>query len=240
MQKKEIIKEYIIKNSDQEIICDLRRKKCKRLSITVHPDLKVKITAPFNMSDTFIEDALKEKTAWIVKSVNKLKKCRILPSPEQYVSGERLAYLGDEYTLKVIQGKREPAVISDKNLIVSIPRTDTQSVKKAVDKWYRNQAEELFTKYLDDNFPTVSPYVNVTPMLKIRIMKRKWGSCSISGKITLNLRLIELPPECIEFIVMHELCHLKHPNHSKYFYAFLFKCMPDWKEKDITLKGFRL
>ncbi len=240
MLKKETVKEYVIKNSDQEIICSLYRKRCKRLRISVHPDLKVKISAPFGMSEDFIQEALREKTPWIEKSLNKLKKCRMLPSPEKYISGEKLAYLGDEYTLQVIKGKRQPAMISDKNLIVIIPRTDSQDVKRAVDKWYRNQAEDMFTKCLDDNFPLVSKYVNVTPSLKIRLMKRKWGSCSFSGRITLNLRLIELPVECIEFIVMHELCHLKHPDHSKYFYAFLLQCMPDWRERDKTLKGFRV
>ena len=240
LPKKKIIKEYIIKSDNREIVCDLSLKKCKRLSISVSPDLKVKITAPLGASEAFIQKTVMEKTRWIFKSIDKFKKCVLLPSPEKYISGEKLTYLGDEYTLEVFEGKRQPVFISGEKLIVIVPRADNQSVKRAVDKWYRIQAEEIFENCLQEKFPLVSPYVNVEPTLKIRLMKRKWGSCSVSGKITLNLRLVQMPFKCIEFIVMHELCHLKHHNHSKNYYSFLNKFMPDWKERDKVLSGFWL
>jgi len=72
------------------------------------------------------------------------------------------------------------------------------------------------------------------------MMKSRWGTCRSSGKITLNLRLIELPEPCIEYIVMHELCHLMHPNHSKAFYSFLSVCMPDWKNRKNLLDNIKL
>jgi len=239
-KKKNIIREYVISSKDREIPCSLFRKKCKWLRIEVTPDLKVKIIAPLRASNSFINEAVKEKTPWIIKSINRLNNCRMLPSPEKYISGENLAYLGNECTLKINTGKREVARLSDNTLTIKLPRPDMKGVKREVDKWFRLQAEVIFDEYLEANYSIISQYGIQKPILKIRRMKSRWGSCSKSGKITLNLKLIHLPPACIEYIVMHELCHLKHLNHSKDFYSFLQRCMPDWKERKAILESYRI
>lgn len=239
-KRKNITREYIIKSSDHEITCVLSHKKCKNLRIVVTPDLKVKITAPLSASDTFIHEAVREKTPWIIKSIHRLKKCQVLPSLEKYVSGESLAYLGNEYMLRVTRGKRSPARLWNDMLIVQLPGPDMKGVKRVVDKWFRMQAELIFDNHLKAGYSIVSQYGIAEPFLKIRRMKSRWGSCSRSGEITLNLRLIHLPLVCIEYIIMHELCHLKHLNHSKDFYSFLQHVMPDWKERKAILESYRM
>jgi len=235
----DVTREYIIRNKDREIQCDLVRKHCKRLRIAVTPDLKVKVTAPFNASDSFIHNAIREKTPWIIKTVQRLDNCMVLPFPENYVTDERLAYLGREIRLKVVKGKRETPGLRGGSLFVQLPEPDMKSVKKEVDKWSRIEAERIFGRYLREGYSIVSKYGLREPFLKVRRMKSRWGSCSRSGKITLNLRLIHMPPVCVEYIVMHELCHLRHLDHSKDFYSFLQMIMPDWRERKKILESYR-
>ncbi len=239
-KRKNITRDYVIKSKEHEIICTLSHRDCKRLRIAITPDLKVKITVPLRASDSFIHEAVREKTPWILKSIHRLKNCKILPFPEKYVSGERLAYLGNEYILRVDTGKRKAAGLSHNMLIVQRPDPDMKSVKREIDKWFRLQAELVFGDLLKAGYSIVSQYGVTEPFLKIRRMKSRWGSCSRSGKITLNLKLIHLPLSCIEYIIMHELCHLKHLNHSMNYYSFLQRCMPDWKDRKAILESYRL
>ena len=96
----------------------------------------------------------------------------------------------------------------------------------------------LFTEILDEFYPAFIPYGVKKPKLRIRTMKSCWGSCLVNkGIITLNRKLLMQPRECIEYVVVHELCHFIHPNHSKEFYKFMEQFMPDWKERKGRLNG---
>ena len=238
--KKNTTREYVIRSQEREIKCTLFRRKCKTLRIAITPDLQVKITAPLRASVSFIQEALREKTPWILRSVHRLNNCRVLPLPEKYESGEKISYLGNEYMLRIIRGKRSRARLEGGLLVVQLPEPEMKIVKREVDRWYRFQAEIIFGECLKSGYHNISEYGIAEPFFKIRRMKSRWGSCSRSGEITLNLRLIHLPLSCIEYIVMHELCHLKHLNHSKDYYSFLQQCMPDWKERKAILESYRL
>ena len=113
---------------------------------------------------------------------------------------------------------------------------DYEKKKRIVNKFLDGQCKEVFQQELDRLYPAFQKYDVQKPQLRIRDMETRWGSCiSAKGIITLNKRLLEVPRNCIEYVVMHELCHLIHPNHSKYFYQFLTMMMPDWKQRKETL-----
>ena len=96
----------------------------------------------------------------------------------------------------------------------------------------------IFTEILDEVYPAFIPYGIARPKVRIRTMKSCWGSCLVNkGIITLNRKLLMKPRECIEYVVVHELCHFVHPNHSKQFYGFMEQFMPDWKERKAYLNG---
>ena len=96
----------------------------------------------------------------------------------------------------------------------------------------------LFTKILDEFYPAFISYGVKKPTVRIRTMKSCWGSCLVNkGIITLNRKLLMQSRECIEYVVVHELCHFIHPNHSKEFYKFMEQFMPDWKERKGRLNG---
>jgi predicted metal-dependent hydrolase len=238
--KKGLTAEYIIKGHEEDISCTISRKRCKNLRIAITPDSKVQITAPLRAADSYINEVVREKTPWIMKTLRKMQGCRILPVPDKFISGEKVAYLGEEYTLKVISGRKATVTIAENLIVIEVKANDPAHVKRTLDAWYRAQAKTVFSKALEQGFNLISHHGLSTPLLNIRSMKSRWGSCSRSGKVTLNLRLIHLPIACIEYIIMHELCHLKHLNHSRAFYLFLEHFMPDWKERKIKLESYRL
>ena len=152
-----------------------------------------------------------------------------------------LVYLGRRYRLKVEKGESIPAKLRGKYLHVRTGNnTDGKSVRKAVDEWYRKRAKDILGRYMNKCYVIVSRHGIPEPVITIRSMRSRWGSCSPKGRITLNLKLVMLPVHCIEYVIMHELCHLKHHNHSKLFYSFLTRCLPDWRESKETLDRLRL
>ena len=90
----------------------------------------------------------------------------------------------------------------------------------------------VFAEVMDELYPLVGKYGVRRPVLKMRALKTRWGSCLVrKGVVTLNRRLLAVPRCCIEYVTLHELCHFIHPNHSDQFYALLSALMPDWKER---------
>jgi len=206
------------------------------LRIVVNPELAVDVSAPAEASDDEIHSAVKKKAAWIAKKLDEVETYQPLPSPKRYISGETLMYLGRQYRLKVVQGKKVAPKLIGRYLQVQVPdEKDIRSVKKAVDAWYRTRAIQSLGRYLERCRTITSRHDIPEPLITIRAMSKRWGSCSPRGRITLNTKLVHVPVHCIEYVLMHELCHLKYHNHSKAFYSLLTRCQPDWRKRKDTL-----
>ena len=211
---------------------NLHREARKQLRIVVAPELSVDVFAPLSAGEEQIHAALMKKAAWIARKLDALEAFHPLPAPKQYISGETLIYLGRQYRLKVEQGPRQSAKLLGRYLRVWVEdKKDTQSVKKAVDSWHRKRAQETLDRYMENCYAIASRHGVPKPHLTIRTMHRRWGSCNSKGRITLNVNLVKVPVHCIEYVIMHELCHLKYNNHSKAFFALLARCMPDWRSR---------
>lgn len=219
----------------------LYRAKRKRLRIVVSPDMTVDIYAPHSASEEEIQAAIDKKTSWISKTLETLESYQPLPTPKRFLSGETLVYLGRQYRLKVEKGPKRPAKLLGRYLWVWVEdRTDVQNIKKPVDLWYRKRAHETLGRYMEKCYAIASRHGVPEPKTVIRLMRRRWGSCSPSGRITLNVDLVKVPVHCIEYVLFHELCHLKNHNHSKAFYALLTRCLPDWRQRKEALDKFIL
>lgn len=229
--------EHILTYGTRRIPFQLRTMERKRLRITVRPDLSVRADAPNTFTEPEIIAAMQSKAAWVSSQLDELEAYHPLPKPHRYVSGETIVYLGRQYRLKVEPGERHPARLRGKFLqITATDPKDRDSIKKTVDAWYRQRAEVIFEKYLKACLPIASRHAIRQPTVSIRKMRTRWGSCSATGRVTLNLHLIQAPVHCIEYVIMHELCHLKHHNHSPAFYSLLNRCMPDWRKRRQLLK----
>ena len=219
----------------------LHRADRKRLRVVVSPELMVDVYAPRNTDDEKIRLAVQKKASWIARTLGKLGSYHPLPIPKRYMSGETLVYLGRQYRLKIVKNSKKSAKLMGRFLWVWVENNnDTPSLKKVVDQWYRKRAREVLGRYLEKCYTVASRHGVPEPLLVIRTMQRRWGSCSNKGRITLNVNLIKVPVHCIEYVIMHELCHLKYNNHSKTFYSLLTRCQPDWRRRKEMLDRFRL
>ncbi|RKZ90793.1 MAG: hypothetical protein DRR19_09035 [Candidatus Parabeggiatoa sp. nov. 1] len=213
----------------------------KTLVIEVHSDLKITVKAPIGTVLEYINAFVKKHTRWILKKQRAFKTCDPKQPPKQYVNGERHYYLGCQYCLKVIVGEKKSVTLKGDDLWVTVNNPqDTAIVKKQLDNWYRNQAKQVFTEQLTVCHRQVS-YLGIDlPVLHIRKMKKRWGSCSQTGKILLNTSLIKAPITNIDYVITHELCHLKVFNHCRAFYDLLSLVMPDWETRKARLNRLNI
>lgn len=217
----------------------LYRSDRKRLRIVVSPDQSVEVVAPNDQPDEQVVAAIQKKAPWISRKLAELEKFQPVPEPKSYISGETIAYLGRQYRLKVRKGPQQPAKLIGRFLYVWVEnKSDTDKIKKAVDDWYRLHAQSIFSRYLEKCCAITSRHGVPEPVMAVRLMTRRWGSCSPKGRITLNVYLVMAPVHCIEYVIMHELCHLKYHNHSKSFYSLLNRCMPDWQRRKERLERY--
>ena len=222
----------VIDYGTRKITYNLHRQDRKKMRIVVAPELTVDVFAPATASEEQIQSAVMKKAAWIAGKLDALERYHPLPAPKKYISGETLIYLGRQYRLKVEQGRSQPAKLMGRFLRVWVEdKSDTRCVRKKVDIWYRKRAHESLGRYMERSYAIASRHGIPEPLLLIRSMRRRWGSCSPKGRITLNLNLVKAPVHCIEYVIMHELCHLKYHNHSKSFYSLLTRCQPDWHKR---------
>lgn len=229
--------ERVLLYGSRRIPYQLRVMPRKRLRIVVKPDLTVRADAPNTFSETEIHEAVGKRARWIARQLDEMERYHPLPKPHRYVSGETVVYLGRQYRLRVEAGAERKAKLKGRFLHVETPEPKkTDAVRASVEEWYRKQAHLVFSRYLERCLDVGRRHGIAEPILCIRKMRTRWGSCSPSGRITLNLHLIQAPVHCIEYVIMHELCHLKHHDHSPAFYRLLTRCMPDWKKRRAILR----
>jgi len=220
----------IVKYGSHQIEFQLKYSNRKTLGITVKPDLTVNVSAPRTASLQTVKEKILKKASWIIKHQNYFKSFHPLTPQRRYVNGESHLYLGRHYRLKIKKSLRSEVKIISGFMNVGLNNHfDKNAVQKTIETWYEERAEIIFNKILLDLHPVLERnHIPLKP-LSIRLMKSRWGSCTASKRIIINTSLIKAPKKCIEYVIIHEMCHLKHPNHGKSFYSLQSKLMPDWE-----------
>lgn len=209
------------------------------MTITVYPDLRVTVRAPNTKPARMIEERLQAKRSWIVRQLRDLEQYHPASPPRQFVGGETHWYLGRQYRLRLISGA--PSVrCSAGRLIVSVYSPEQSgSIEKALKAWYELRARVVFAERLAEVQCTIRPLRKVVPRLRMRWMKKRWGSCTPTGTVTLNIELIHASKASIDYVIVHELSHLIVPAHSAKFFRILDSCMPDWEHRRRRLNQVR-
>ena len=204
----------------------LRTKRKKSASIQLNEDL-VRVLVPKSLSDKRIRDLILKRSSWIQTKLKEQSK-RVSITPREYVSGECFPYLGKNYRLKIVNGKDLSVKMKNGYLVVTLINDKHQQevVRSQLEKWYQEHAETQ----LKEKTKRFAKIVDVNPSsVSVKTYKSRWGSCSHKGEIIYNWKIILAPHRIVDYVVIHELCHLLEHNHSPKYWRQVERYTPDWK-----------
>nr|WP_105530514.1 SprT family zinc-dependent metalloprotease [Solimicrobium silvestre] len=209
-----------------------------RVLIQVHPDCRVVVSAPDDADSQAVLDAVKKRSRWIYEQLRDFRKQLAYITPRKYVSGESHYYLGKQYVLKVIEAPEMEQCVKllRGKLEVTVHQKSQIKIENMLSDWYKERAKDVFIKRLDAMLEQAL-WVKERPSIRVLTMKTQWGSCSPNGRLTLNPHLIKAPRQCIDYVILHELCHIAEHNHGKRFYRLMKQVMPNWEKTKKVLDG---
>lgn len=200
----------------------------KSLGITVTPDLYVLIKAPAGTPLDKIKEKLLKKAPWIIRQQSFFLSFQPKTTVRKFVGGETHLYLGRQYRLKIVPGKVEAVKL--KSQFIEVATNDKSKVKLLVNNWYLQNAKTKFVLIAQPLIDKFKKHKVEPSSVMLRDMPTRWGSCTAKGKIILNPELIKAPKGCIEYVIIHELCHLIHRDHTQKFIDLQTKELKDWEK----------
>ncbi len=225
-----------IMHKEKEISFNIIYRKRKTLSLEIKQDGTINVLSPNGVDKNFIINAVKDKGDWILKKVEELEIKNKNKLERNYETGDIFMYLGKEYKLQVVVDKtvtRAEVKIKDENIIIKANSNNKEYIQQNLKLWFADETLKIvkdrvnyYSKYFKDNVRAI----------KIKDQKTRWASCTYKNEILFNLRCSMAPIEIIDYVVVHEMCHMEHRNHSKDFYNAVGKIIPDYKEKIKWLK----
>ncbi len=212
------------------------------LKISVQPDRHVVVSAPAGKAVEEVIARVRRRASWIVRQREYFERFSPLQAPRQYVSGETHRYLGRQLRLKIVSDGEESVKLLGKFLVVRVAQPgDKTSVRHLVEGWFKEHGRKVIQGRLEKCYEQIQKtgvLSQVDPAsgkwtaraVRFQKMEKRWGSCSRKGTIVLNTELAKASVPCIDYVLFHELCHLKFPHHGKEFYGLLARFVPDWRQ----------
>ena len=215
---------------------EIHKKKVKNVTLKVKRDGSIHLTVPEAATDDYIERVIDNKQDWIESQLKHFNENYEKPNEKEMVSGESFRYLGKSYRLKIVQSNKEYVRLYRGYIEIHVKnKNNTAKKQELLKKWYQEKAKKKFAELVHEYEQIVKEEVN---NIRVITMQTRWGSCNVeSGNINLNLELIKKPRYCIEYVILHELAHLKYPNHSKQFWDYMSVHMPNWEWRKNKLES---
>lgn len=219
---------YAIQFGSKQINFHLEYSDRKTLGITVKPDLSILVKAPLDTPLEKVEAKLRKKASWIIRQQSFFLTFHPKTPAKKFVGGETHLYLGRQYRLSIVQAKLESVKLKGK--FIEVETLDKLRVRQLVNDWYLSNARIRFRSIARPIIDRFKFYEVEPSSIVLREMPTRWGSCTPKGKIILNPELIKAPKGCIEYVIIHELCHLVHHDHTQRFIDLQTKEMKDWEK----------
>ncbi len=218
---------------------NLTYKKVRNLNVRINSDRQICVSANRLISAEYIDAFLRQKADYILKAVERPKS--LITENEKnrtYSDGEPVYFLGDKYTIKVIDSDKSCVVRENSQLLVYTDSGDKEKIKSVIKKWYDEECSCYFGIIASRVYQVFRQYISEPPQYSYKYMESRWGSCNPSKrKININKNLIKYDTELIEFVFYHEFTHFIYPDHSKKFYNFMSMVLPDHMERRKRLNG---
>ncbi len=205
--------------------------KRKKVGISVTPNCHVHVVAPTNTPKSEIFSIVEDKCFWITKQVRAFDKVEFVSTHKDYKPGSSVRYFGQDLVFNVVEIEEgeERIYRSDKSLNLRAKVSTQKRINLFVEEWLRQEALVYISAEFKRCYKLIEKHGVEKPTFSLRNMKNRWGSCMPSGVIYLNPSLIWLDKPLITYVIMHELCHLKYPNHTADFYSFMDMLIPEWE-----------
>lgn len=200
----------------------------KSLGITVTPEMEVLVKAPSDAPLEKVKEKVKGKAPWIIKQLSFFLSFQPKNPARRYVSGETHLYLGRQYRLQIELGEEESVRLKGK--FIQVITKNKHKAKDLLKEWYLQHAQAKFREIAQPLIASFRKYKVEPSSIVLREMPTRWGSCTPKGKIILNPELIKAPKGCIEYVIIHELCHLVYHEHSQRFFDLQSVHMRDWEK----------
>lgn len=214
----------------------IRRSRRRTASLQVSPDNKVSIIVPDNLTPQKIAEIVERKRGWVISKIQSNEAVQYPARPKEFVSGESFTYLGRNYRLKLVQGKPMPVEFKNGRFYVKVDKRSNSiedDVRATLTSWYKKHAISKFKQrtalYADRvgvDYRTIG----------IKDYKSQWGSCTKVGDLHFNWRVIIAPISIVDYVVVHELCHRRHHDHSPAFWKLLGRILPDYRDRKEWLR----
>lgn len=222
----------------------IRRARRKTASIIVKPDKTIQVVVPAFLEDGEIAQLVSKKRKWIRNKIAEIDNNQLKVTPHRYEEGELFPFLGNDYRLLTPIGNRAEITFAAETITVPLPpklppKAKRNFIQTTLHLWYTRTAREI----LSEKTSRFGQLCGLQPTsVGTKDYKSRWGCCFGDGRIYYNWRIIAAPEPIIDYVVIHELCHLAAPNHSQKYWKIVAKILPDWRERRAWLKqnGFSL
>ncbi|MGL5650473.1 MAG: M48 family metallopeptidase [Paraclostridium sp.] len=229
--------EVTFMHKNREIKFNIIYRKRKTMSLEIKKDGIINVIAPNGLDESFIVDKVKNKSDWIIKKLDEIEVLNNNRYIRSYESGDIFLYLGKEYILEVLVDKSiigTSVSLENNKLIVRSNSNNKDVIQRALKNWYTDETLGIVKERINYYNPF---FVDTVTAIKIKDQKSRWASCTYKNEILFNLRCSMMPIQIIDYIVIHEMCHMEHRNHSKDFYLAVERILPDYKERVKWLKN---
>ncbi len=209
-----------------------RSPKRRTVAIQVSPDLSINVIAPSDTGDGELAAIVDRRHAWIERQRAYFRSYHPLPAPARYAAGETHYFLGRQYRLRIAEKMPSTMVGIVGEYIEVLLRGPAMrnAVERALSRWYRAEARRVLDERMESACNRMRRHDVARPTLQLRSMPGRWGSCTRSGAIALNPALVRVPVHCIDYVLLHELCHLRYHDHGDAFDRLLSRVIPDWRK----------
>lgn len=216
----------------------LQRADVQRLRIAVHPDGSIAVTAPLQADEMAVIARVQRRGHWIANQLDRFARWQPRTPPRVYASGETHMFQGRQYRLKIKAGSPAGVVVDGDRLVVGLPDAQQSwKVERLVRDWFAEQGKRILRERFEIECERWQRHGVLTPSrLIVRALVNRWGSMTKSGSLVLNSDLVHASPRLIDYVIAHEVAHVRFPDHGSEWRTILSSVMPDWRERKHQLE----